>query len=121
MLGRVMGCLEQVFVHDSQGRPIYFETYAGHAPMGQYILSLFEKIEDSLEGAGPKLAVQRAIVMDAASNSVRTLRAFAGQKKYHYITKSGRQPVESAQNSQTRQAPALSTRFGDALGLRDRT
>lgn len=86
MLGRVMGCLEQVFVHDSHGRPIYFETYSGHAPMGEYILSLFEKIEDSLEGAGPKLAVQRAIVMDAASNSVRTLRAFACQKKYHYIT-----------------------------------
>lgn len=86
MLGRVMGCLEQVFVHDSHGRPIYFETYSGHAPMGEYILSLFEKIEDSLEGPGPTLAVQRAIVMDAASNSVRTLRAFASQKKYHYIT-----------------------------------
>jgi transposase len=86
MLGRVMGCLEQVFVHDSHGRPLYFETYSGHAPMGEYILSLFEKIEDSLEGGGPKLAVQRAIVMDAASNSVRTLRAFACQKKYHYIT-----------------------------------
>lgn len=86
MLGRVMGCLEQVFVHDSHGRPIYFETYSGHAPMGEYILSLFEKIENSLEGGGSKLPIQRAIVMDAASNSVRTLRAFAAQKKYHYIT-----------------------------------
>lgn len=86
MLGRVMGCLEQVFVHDSQGRPLYFETYSGHAPMGEYILSLFEKIENSLEGGGSKLPIQRAIVMDAASNSVRTLRAFAAQKKYHYIT-----------------------------------
>jgi arginine repressor len=86
MLGRVMGCMEQVFVHDMHGRPIYFETYSGHAPIGEYVLSLFEKIEDSLEGPGPKLPVQRAIVMDAASNSVRTLRAFAAQKKYHYIT-----------------------------------
>jgi transposase len=86
MLGRVMGCLEQVFVHDSHGRPIYFETYSGHAPLGEYVLSLFDKIEDSLEGIGSKLPVQRAIVMDAASNSVRTLRAFASQKKYHYIT-----------------------------------
>ena len=86
MLGRVMGCLEQVFVHDSHGRPIYFETYSGHAPIGEYVLSLFEKIEDSIEGPGAKLPVQRAIVMDAASNSVRTLRAFAAQKKYHYIT-----------------------------------
>jgi transposase len=86
MLGRVMGCLEQVFIHDGQGRPIYFETYSGHAPLGEHVLGLFEKIEDSLEGPGPKLPVQRAIVMDAASNSVRTLRAFAAQKKYHYIT-----------------------------------
>jgi len=31
MLGRVMGCLEQVFVHDGLGNPIYFETYSGHA------------------------------------------------------------------------------------------
>jgi arginine repressor len=86
MLGRVMGCLEQVFVHDSHGHPIYFETYSGHAPLGEHVLGLFEKIEDSLEGPGPKLPVNRAIVMDAASNSVRTLRAFAAQKKYHYIT-----------------------------------
>lgn len=86
MLGRVMGCLEQVFVHDSYGRPIYFETYSGHAPLGEYVLSLFEKIEQSLEGPGAALAVNRAIVLDGASNSVRTLRAFAAQKKYHYIT-----------------------------------
>lgn len=86
MLGRVMGCLEQVFVHDSYGRPIYFETYSGHAPVGEYVLSLFEKIEKSLEVPAGRLPVHRAIVMDAASNSVRTLRAFAAQKKYHYIT-----------------------------------
>jgi hypothetical protein len=54
--------------------------------MGEYILSLFDKIEDNLEGPGPKLPVQKAIVMDGASNSVRTLRAFAAQTKYHYIT-----------------------------------
>ena len=86
MLGRVMGCLEQVFVHDCCGRPIYFETYSGHAPLGEYVLSLFEKIEDCLEGPGPALRVNRAIVLDGASNSVRTLRAFAAQTKYHYIT-----------------------------------
>ena len=36
MIGRVMGCLEQVFLHDSHGRPIYFETYSGHGPVGVY-------------------------------------------------------------------------------------
>ena len=86
MLGRVMGCMETVFVHDNFGRPIYFETYSGHAPAGEYILSLFRKIETALEGPGSQLPVNRAIVMDAAHNSVRTLRAFAAQKKYHYIT-----------------------------------
>ena len=86
MLGRVMGCMETVFVHDNFGRPIYFETYSGHAPVGEYILSLFQKIEKALEGPGSELPVNRAIVMDAANNSVRTLRAFASQDKYHYIT-----------------------------------
>ena len=81
-----MGCMETVFVHDNFGRPIYFETYSGHAPAGEYILSLFRKIETALEGPGSQLPVNRAIVMDAAHNSVRTLRAFAAQKKYHYIT-----------------------------------
>lgn len=86
MLGRVMGCLEQVFVHDAFGHPVYLETYAGKAPVGQHILGLFAKIEEALEGPGPRLRVRRVIVMDAASNGVETLRAFAEQERYHYIT-----------------------------------
>src|SRR5436853_1197291 len=86
MLGRVMGCLEQVFVHDAFGHPVYLETYAGKAPVGEHILGLFEKIEAALEGPGPPLRVRRVIVMEAASNGVATLRAFASQEKYHYIT-----------------------------------
>lgn len=86
MLGRVMGCLEQVFVHDGLGRPTYFETYSGHAPCGEYVLSLFEKIEKSLEEPKPKLQMIRLLVMDGASNSVKTLRAFAAQDKYYFVT-----------------------------------
>jgi len=41
-----MGCLEQVFIHDGLGHPIYFETYSGHDPTGEHTLGLFEKIED---------------------------------------------------------------------------
>jgi len=85
MLGRVMGCLEQVFVHDAFGHPVYLETYAGKAPVGEHVLKLMEKIEEALEGPGP-LRVTRVIVMDAASNGVATLRAFAEQDHYHYIT-----------------------------------
>ena len=83
-----MGCLEHVFIHDGFGHPIYFETYSGHAPVGEHILGLFEKIEASIREL-PRSApsVYRAIVMDAASNSVRTLRAFAAQKTYHYVTR----------------------------------
>jgi transposase len=86
MLGRVMGCLEQVFVHDGFGHPVYMETYAGKAPVGEHVLEMMEKIEDVLEGPGPALKVRRVLVMDAASNGVGTLRAFAAQDKYHYIT-----------------------------------
>jgi transposase len=86
MLGRVMGCLEQTFVHDAFGHPIYFETHAGKGPTGERILGLMEKIEAALEGPGPELKVTRVLVMDSASNGVRCLRAFAAQDKYHYIT-----------------------------------
>ncbi|MFX0203286.1 MAG: hypothetical protein ACFFCW_44850 [Candidatus Hodarchaeota archaeon] len=87
MLGRVMGCLEQVFIHDGFGHPIYFETFSGHGPVGEKILGLFEKIEDAIvEVPGSSTKVYGAIVMDSASNSVRTLRAFAEQEKYYYVT-----------------------------------
>jgi transposase len=87
MLGRVMGCLEHVFIHDTFGRPVYFETYSGHGPCGERILEMFEKIEGAIEQVpGSRTSVTRVLVMDGASNSVRTLRAFASQQKYHYIT-----------------------------------
>lgn len=86
MLGRVMGCLEQVFVHDCFGHPIYFETYCGHGPMGVYTLSLMAKVEQYLEEVEGTASVTRVLVMDGASNSVETLRAFASQTRYHYIT-----------------------------------
>ncbi len=35
MLGRVMNCLEQVFIHDGHGHPIYFQTFNGHADLGK--------------------------------------------------------------------------------------
>jgi transposase len=86
MLGRVMGCLEQVFVHDAFGHPVYLETSAGQDEMGAHVLEMMETIEDSLEGPGPALRVTRVTVMDAGSNGVATLRAFVKQDKYHYIT-----------------------------------
>lgn len=86
MLGRVMGCLEQVFVHDCFGHPIYFETYSGHGPLGVYTLSMMEKVEYYLKEIGIATQMSRVLVMDGAHNSVETLRAFASQEPYHYIT-----------------------------------
>jgi hypothetical protein len=81
-----MGCLEQVFVHDCFGHPIYFETYEENAPMGVYTLSLMKKIEQHLEGIVQTASITRVLVMDGANNSVETLRALALQTTYHYIT-----------------------------------
>lgn len=86
MLGRVMGCLEQVFVHDCFGHPIYFETYSGRGPMGVYTLSLMEKVEQYLTSIDRTASVTRVLVIDGASNSVETIRAVAIQTRYHYIT-----------------------------------
>lgn len=87
MIGRVMGCLEQVFIHDGLGNPIFLETHSGHGPVGEHVLGMFKKIEDTiLQIPGSNTKVSRAIVMDGSSNSVKTLRAFVSQDKYHYIT-----------------------------------
>lgn len=87
MLGRVMGCVEQVFIHDGLGHPIYFENYSGHGPTGEHVLGLFEKIEDAITDVPrSRTRVFRAIVMDGANNSVKCLRAFAAQDTFHYIT-----------------------------------
>lgn len=87
MLGRVMGCLEQVFIHDGRGHPIYFETYSGHAPVGKHLLEMFDKVEDMIQDMpGKNSSVCRALVLDSSSNSVATLRSFVQQNKFHYIT-----------------------------------
>jgi|LGVF01.1.fsa_nt_gb hypothetical protein len=87
MLGRVMGCLDQVFIHDGLGHPIYFETYSGQGPTGEKILGLFDKIKSViLEVPRSRTKIFRAIVMDGVNNSVKCLRAFAAQDKFHYIT-----------------------------------
>ena len=115
MTGRVMGCLEQVFIHDCYGHPIYFETYSGNAPCGEYTLELFDKIEEVIKETipGARVSVCRVLVMDGANNSVKTLRAFASQDKYHYIT-----PLDTNQWNERkveRIGKALRYKYGDAV------
>jgi len=85
MLGRVMNCLEQVFVHDSFGRPTYFQTYSGNADFGSNVLSLMEDIEDYLKSIDSDGKIDRVMVMDSAGNGVSTLRSIVNSK-YHFIT-----------------------------------
>lgn len=94
MLGRVMGCLEQVIIHDGFGRPLYLRTFSGHADLQNQALESMARL-DKILGEGyarlgaktppKKSRCSRAIIIDGAGNAVKTLRAFA-ESPYHYIT-----------------------------------
>ena len=45
MLGRVMNCLENVFIHDGKGHPLYFQTFHGHVDLGKEALNMLLKID----------------------------------------------------------------------------
>ena len=86
MLGRVMNCLEQVFVHDSFGHPTYFQTCSGHANnLGAEALSMMGTIENCLESISSDGKVNRVMVMDGAANGVSTLRSVVNSDHY-FIT-----------------------------------
>jgi hypothetical protein len=86
MLGRVMNSLEQVFVHDVQCHPIYFQTFNGQADIGKNGLKIMDKLTDFLNENTDKKnkeAVNRILVMDGGGNAVGILRNI---KDYYYIT-----------------------------------
>jgi hypothetical protein len=90
MLGRVMNCLEQVFIHDGQGHPIYFRTFNGHADLGTHVLSMMESISDYMKDSpdtdtDAQLSVNRILIFDGGGNGVRTLRGLC-TSAYHFIT-----------------------------------
>jgi len=86
MLGRVMNCIETLFIHDGQGHPIYFKTFNGHADLGNNGLKMIDKIteflNDNTEAKG-KFAVNRILIMDGGGNAVKILREISD---YYYIT-----------------------------------
>ena len=89
MLGRVMGCIEQVIIHDGHGRPIYLRTFSGNADLRKNALRTMEEL-DVLLNKGQKSRAKespcsRALIIDGAGNAVQTLRDFSGSD-YHYIT-----------------------------------
>lgn len=89
MLGRVMGCIEQVVIHDGHGRPIYLRTFSGNADLRENALRTMDEL-DVLLNKGQKSRAKesrcsRALIIDGAGNAVQTLRAFS-ESDYHYIT-----------------------------------
>jgi len=88
MLGRVMNCLEQVFIHDGQGHPLYFQTFNGHADFGENALKMVDQISEYLEkntDLGIQFAVNRILIMDSGGNGVKTLREMT-KSGYNFIT-----------------------------------
>ncbi|MEA2051530.1 MAG: hypothetical protein U9O90_01730 [Euryarchaeota archaeon] len=89
MLGRVMNCLEQVFIHDGQGHPLYFQTFNGHADLGKNALRMMDKIGEYLKETTTlsQFSANRILIMDAAGNGVKTLRELSdSDSDYYYIT-----------------------------------
>ena len=85
MLGRVMNCLENVFIHDSKGHPLYFQTFHGHVDLGKHALNMFTKLTKYLDDPSAHVNVKRILVMDGGANGVNTLRAFSDTDEY-FIT-----------------------------------
>lgn len=89
MVGRVMGCLEQVVIHDGHGRPIYLRTFSGNADLRKNALLTMDELDVLLKKEQKprtkKTRCSRALIIDGAGNAVQTLRAFS-DSSYHYIT-----------------------------------
>ncbi|MCD4799810.1 MAG: hypothetical protein K8R19_12495, partial [Methanosarcinales archaeon] len=85
MLGRVMNCLENVFIHDGRGHPLYFQTFHGHADLGKHALGMLTKLTKLLDSPEAHASVKRILVFDGGGNGVKTLRAFDNSDEY-YLT-----------------------------------
>ena len=85
MLGRVMNCLENVFIHDGKGHPLYFQTFHGHADLGKHALGMLTKLTKLLDSPEAHTSVKRILVFDGGGNGVKTLRAFDDSDEY-YLT-----------------------------------
>jgi len=77
MLGRVMNCLENVFIHDGKGHPLYFQTFHGHADLGEHALSMITELTRHFSDVFSQISVRRLLVIDGGGNSVRTMKAFS--------------------------------------------
>ena len=84
MLGRVMNCLENVFIHDGRGHPLYFQTFHGHADLGEHALGMLTELTTHF--SDDLACVRRVLVIDGGGNSVKTMRAFSGKDDEYFMT-----------------------------------
>jgi hypothetical protein len=85
MLGRVMNCLENVFIHDGKGHPLYFQTFQGHVDLGKHALEMQNKLIQLLDTPSANVQVNRILIMDGGCNAVKTLRELSLSDEY-FIT-----------------------------------
>jgi hypothetical protein len=82
MLGRVLNCVENVFIHDGKGHPLYFQTFQGHADLGKHALPMMAALTKHWDD---QISVKRILVLDGGGNGVKTMRAFERSGEY-FIT-----------------------------------
>lgn len=109
MLGRVMGCLENVFIHDGKGHPLYFQTFQGHVDLGKHALGIITELTRYFDD--PRVSVRRILIIDGGGNSVKTMRAFHGSKE-NFITILDKNQVKDRRFKHKKKPSRY--RFGDA-------
>ena len=109
MLGRVMGCLENVFIHDGRGHPLYFQTFQGHADLGKHALGMITELTKHFDD--PEVSVRRILVIDGGGNSVKAMRGFQDSEE-NFITILDKNQVKERRFKHKRKA--VRYRFGEA-------
>ena len=72
VLGRVMGCLENVFIHDGRGHPLYFQTFQGHAELGKHALAMITELTRYFDD--PQVSVRLSSSTVGSSCETRLIR-----------------------------------------------
>lgn len=75
--GRVMGCLEQVFVHSVSGHPIMLQTFPG----GIYLPEAIKKLQEQLDEFLPEVNM-RISIFDGGGNSQDYYETFTDKNYY---------------------------------------
>jgi hypothetical protein len=109
MLGRVMNCLENVFIHDGKGHPLYFQTFQGNTDLGKNALRMLRSLITHF--ADDSVDVKQILVMDGGGNSVKTMRAFKDSEE-NFITILDKNQVKDRKFKQLNEKERY--KYGDA-------